>query len=471
MSQKSWPRITVVTPNLNGAAFLEQTLLSIAGQNYPNLEYIVVDGGSTDDSPRILQRHAQHISRLIQGPDRNLYDAVAKGFDTATGDILAWLNSDDLYEPGALHRAAAAFLCYPERHVIYFDSSILKDGWRLQNRPQRPVGYQELMRGHILYQESVFFSRGAYLAAGGLDRTHFRLAGDYDLWLRLAARYPFHYIPQTTSCFRIRPGQLSGNAAHYQREMEIARLLAVQRETQHRPVQSTPPAPPQPGRLTYPLHDEHLPWPVLDTPEVTVHARCPLCRQPPPRLLFTTGAGRIWYHCFACHVAFAINPPARLIRPESFRPFTTTSQLSPRPLYTLLGHLRRASPAEPPLLSGPPPNQIEALFTAPNLDSIWAERYGPAWRYWHHPEVSVVCSFHALQLLASHTGYRLQFLRTVTPTGSLVHSDLQAPHGACPHVTPEAVAAARHLHAPARGAALLWDARGRGDLLVARFTR
>ncbi|MCL4841218.1 MAG: glycosyltransferase [Bryobacteraceae bacterium] len=471
MPQEPWPRITVVTPNLNGAAFLEQTILSVSGQDYPNLEYIVVDGGSTDASLDILQRHSHRISHLIQGPDRNLYDAVARGFDAATGDILAWLNSDDLYEPGALHRAAEAFRSHPERQVIYFNSSILKDGWRLQNRPQHPVGCQELMRGHILYQESVFFTRTAYQSVGGLDRTHFRLAGDYDLWLRLAARHPLHFIPATAACFRIRPGQLSGNPAQYQREMEIARLLAVQREVQHAPVQTTPAATPPSSPFTYPLHDEHLPWPVLDTPEVTVSARCPQCRQPPPRLLFTTGAGRIWYLCSACHLAFAINPPARLIRPESFRPFATTSQLSPRPLYKLLGHFRHTSPVEPPLLGGLPQNLPEAGFAAPNLDSIWAERYGPAWRYWHHPEVSVVYSRNALELLAGRTGQRLHSLRTLTPTASLVHSDLQAPHGACPNVSPVDIIAARHLHAPARGAARLWDTRGRGDLLVARFNK
>lgn len=471
MPQEPWPRITVVTPNLNGAAFLEQTILSVSGQDYPNLEYIVVDGGSTDASLDILNRHSHRISHLIQGPDRNLYDAVARGFDAATGDILAWLNSDDLYEPGALHRAAEAFRSHPERQVIYFNSSILKDGWRLQNRPQRPAGYQELMSGHILYQESVFFTRAAYQSVGGLDRIHFRLAGDYDLWLRLAARHPFHFIPATAACFRIRPGQLSGNPAQYQREMEIARLFAVQREVQHAPVQTTPAATPPSSPFTFPLHNEHLPWPVLDTPEVTVSARCPQCRQPPPRLLFTTGAGRIWYLCSACHLAFAINPPARLIRPESFRPFATTSQLSPRPLYNLLGHLLHTSPVEPPLLGGLPQNLPAAGFAAPNLDSIWAERYGPAWRYWHHPEVSVIYSRQALGRLAGKTGRRLHSLRTLTPTASLVHSDLQAPHGACPNVSPEDITAARHLHAPARGAALLWDARGRGDLLVARFNK
>ena len=275
MPQEPWPRITVVTPNLNGAAFLEQTILSVSGQDYPNLEYIVVDGGSTDASLDILQRHSHRISHLIQGPDRNLYDAVARGFDAATGDILAWLNSDDLYEPGALHRAAEAFRSHPERQVIYFNSSILKDGWRLQNRPQRPAGYQELMSGHILYQESVFFTRAAYQSVGGLDRIHFRLAGDYDLWLRLAARHPFHFIPATAACFRIRPGQLSGNPAQYQREMEVARLLAIQREAHHAPVQTIPADNPASGSFTFPLHNEHLPWPVLDTPEVTVSARCP----------------------------------------------------------------------------------------------------------------------------------------------------------------------------------------------------
>ncbi len=493
MPSEQWPRIAVVTPNLNGGAHLEETILSIVHQNYPNLEYIIVDGGSTDDSLDIIQRHIQRVDLLLQGRDRNIYDALAKGFEAASGEILAWLNSDDLYEPGALFRAAAAFRHHPKRDVVYFEGTILKEGWRLQNRPQRQIGYHDLLRGHILYQECVFFTRHAYHSVDGLDRANFRLAGDYDLWLRLAARYPFHFIPESAGCFRIRPGQLSGDTREYRREMEVARLLAIRRDQHSR----IPPAPSSkrsapPDHLVYPLRDEHLAWPLLTSPRPAGEGRCPLCGTPPARLLFTTACGpetrsaRTWYHCAACDLAFVDPPPGEPAgppRPAPHRPFATCGLLSGRPLYSALGSLARPSGIRVPTDAlNPAPTTLDEFLHAardcphpgiatPNLHSVWAARYGPAWSQWHSPELHAIYSPRALRILAGKIGLRLRNLRTVTPVESLIHSELQAPHGACPGVTPADIARARHLLTPARGAALLWDRLGRGDFLIASLTR
>ena len=99
-----------------------------------------------------------------------MYEGIAKGFDLATGEILAWLNSDDMYEPGVLLRVGSYFARHPHHSVIYFDDTVWKQGWRVANRLQKFVGLAELLRGHILYQASVFFRRSADDRVGGLDR-------------------------------------------------------------------------------------------------------------------------------------------------------------------------------------------------------------------------------------------------------------------------------------------------------------
>ena len=221
-SPPSWPRFTIVTPVLNGARDLRETMLSIIEQDYPNLQYIIVDGGSTDDSLNIVSQYAAHVSRLIQGKDRSLYDAVAKGFDASTGEILAYLNSDDLYHPGILRRIGRLFADHPDWQIIYADDTVWKQGWLVANRPQKQLGLPELLRGHIIPQASAFFRKSAYLAVGGFDRQHLKVAGDHQFWMRLAARYPMHFLPEQASTFRLRPNQLTNDWGRYLAEMHSA---------------------------------------------------------------------------------------------------------------------------------------------------------------------------------------------------------------------------------------------------------
>jgi len=321
------PKITVVTPNRNGGATLRQTFDSVLQQDYPNLEYIVVDGGSADDSHAILEEYRPWLTHILVGTDRTLYDGIAKGFDRSTGEVLAWLNSDDMYEPGILRRVGQVFARHPRWDVIYFDGTVWKQGWRVPNRPQRRVGLPELMAGHMLYQECVFFRRGAYEAVGGLAREGFHLAGDYELWLRLAARYRFHYIPEHAGCFRLRPGQLSANWPAYHAEMVRAR----ERIEKHLPRWFALTA--WPGRLArklinragarrraavYCVCNEHSDWGTVDeAPALPLQrCRCPACGEQPRRLLYTTPdplgrAVRRVYRCQGCNAAFLF-PPHRI---------------------------------------------------------------------------------------------------------------------------------------------------------------
>jgi glycosyltransferase involved in cell wall biosynthesis/SAM-dependent methyltransferase len=220
---RALPSVTVVTPVYNGAATIRETIHSVLSQGYPHLEYIIVDGGSTDGTLSVLDEYRDRLACVISEPDRGMYDAIAKGFARATGTVLAYLNSDDLFEPGALRRVADYFADHPRANVVYHEDTVAVDGWRFPNRPQpRHVDFFKLLDGHILYQDGVFFRRSAYEAVGGVNRA-MKLAGDWDLWVRLARRFAFHKLEGHRSCFRVRAGQLSGDPGRYFAEMRAGR--------------------------------------------------------------------------------------------------------------------------------------------------------------------------------------------------------------------------------------------------------
>jgi len=220
------PQITVVTPVLNGAEHIAETLKSVLRQDYPKLEYIIVDGGSTDETLDIIREYEgknefpQRISLVISEPDQGMYDAIANGFEHATGEIFCYLNADDLFECGGLRSVGEYFSRHPEAQVIYHEDTVLVDGWKYPNvRQPENVNTADLLNAHILFQDGVFFRRTAYGAIGGVRRD-FRLAGDFDLWLRLSANFRFVRRPGHVSCFRLHPNQLSSRMDIYHREMK-----------------------------------------------------------------------------------------------------------------------------------------------------------------------------------------------------------------------------------------------------------
>lgn len=300
------PRITLVTPVLNGGELIEATLRSVLSQDYSDLEYIVVDGGSTDDTLQTIEHVCDDaalpnkITKLISEPDEGMYDAIAKGFSKATGDVLGYLNADDLLEAGALASIGGYFSANPKINVIYHEDAVLVDGWKYPNvRQPRGISTTDLLNKHILYQDGVFFRRSAYEAVGGLRRD-LKLAGDYDLWLRLSLRNRFVRRPGHVSCFRMRPGQLSTDMESYYREMDRARLdfLATRSQAQKflfrisstfRPLRKLLRA----GRLNrnrlfFPMDFGNLPPPQvsLSGPEFG-NARSPIDGKPAERLLFS----------------------------------------------------------------------------------------------------------------------------------------------------------------------------------------
>lgn len=189
------PLVSVITPSFNQAQYLEQTLLSVLEQDYPHLEYFVMDGGSTDGSVEIIQKHASRLAGWVSEKDKGQADAVNKGFSQATGEIVGWLNSDDLYYPGAISSAVKAFQEHPDASIVFSDvNSIDSQGKAFNRMSFGDWKLKDLMCFNIISQPGVFMRRAVLEEAGylGLDY-HYLL--DVELWLRMAAIAEPYYVP------------------------------------------------------------------------------------------------------------------------------------------------------------------------------------------------------------------------------------------------------------------------------------
>jgi hypothetical protein len=198
----SLPRVSIVTPSFNQAAFLEETIQSVLGQDYPDLEYMVIDGGSTDGSLEIIEKYAERLAYWVSEKDNGQADAINKGLARTSGEIVAWLNSDDTYLPGAIQAAVAALQACPECGLVYGDV-LAVDG---QGKPQNLIRYGDwgldgLLQFRIIGQPAVFMRRSILAQAGELD-TRFDYLLDHHLWLRIAKLAPIQYVPQTWATAR-----------------------------------------------------------------------------------------------------------------------------------------------------------------------------------------------------------------------------------------------------------------------------
>ncbi len=201
------PLVSIVTPSFNQAGFLEETIRSVLEQDYPNLEYIIIDGGSTDGSLEIIQKYADRINSWVSEPDRGQTDAINKGFARARGDILAWLNSDDRYRPGAIGEAVAFLKDHPQAGLVYGDANLIDEGGNIIGKfPAAQTDYRKLQRGYVhIPQQSAFFRGELWRKVGPLDAS-FYFAMDYDLWVRLAKCAPLVYHPRLWADFRLHGG-------------------------------------------------------------------------------------------------------------------------------------------------------------------------------------------------------------------------------------------------------------------------
>lgn len=204
------PLVSILTPSYNQGRFLEQTIQSVLTQDYPNLEYLIVDGGSTDSSVEIIRRYVSRLSWWVSEPDQGQTDALNKGFGHATGEIFAWLNSDDTYLPGAVSAAVSCLQAHPEAAMVYADANLVDEDGRLIGRfPSRQTNLKMLLRGSVhISQQTAFFRASAWNQVAPLDPS-FHFAMDYDLWVRLAKIAPLVYTEGDWANFRLHEGSKS----------------------------------------------------------------------------------------------------------------------------------------------------------------------------------------------------------------------------------------------------------------------
>lgn len=216
------PLVSIITPSFNQARYIEATIRSVLSQDYPNIEYIIVDGGSTDETVAIIKKYtlesdsllsvqkqasaiqSRSIAWWVSEKDKGQTDAINKGFARAKGQILAWLNSDDTYEPGAISAAVKYLQEHPEVGMVYGDCNYINEDGRVIGKfGSAQTNYRLLRQGYAhIPQQTMFFRADLWKQVGPLDPS-FYFAMDYDLWTRLAARTVLQYVPQLWANFRL----------------------------------------------------------------------------------------------------------------------------------------------------------------------------------------------------------------------------------------------------------------------------
>jgi glycosyltransferase involved in cell wall biosynthesis len=217
MNLSNYPKISIVTPNFNGSKFLEETILSVISQGYPNLEYIIIDGCSTDESIDIIKKYENNIISWISEPDNGMYDAIQKGFERCTGEILGWINSDDVLQKKSLYTIADIFTNNTQiKWVQGYPTVIDEIGRIVYHRPPRFSKYEFYLKdfhdGIFIQQESTFWTRDLWIKSGGSFSNKYKYAGDFDLWMKFFRVADLYCTNSILGSFRSHSfGQISKN--------------------------------------------------------------------------------------------------------------------------------------------------------------------------------------------------------------------------------------------------------------------
>ena len=222
---RTWPRISVITPSYNQAEFLERTIRSVLSQDYPDLEYIVVDGGSTDGSVEIIKRYADRLAYWVSEPDRGQSHAINKGLQRATGSILGWLNSDDYYLPGALRVVGETLADNSETFAlvghcrrVYASGS---EANLLEGRFEGRLRLLQFWKDYRMPQSSIFWRREVLDQVGLLDESQHYIM-DFDYWARIAEHFDFANVDSVFSCATYHEAAKTGdNYERYEDELGL----------------------------------------------------------------------------------------------------------------------------------------------------------------------------------------------------------------------------------------------------------
>ncbi len=199
----SWPKISIVTPSYNQGQFLERTILSVLNQNYPNLEYIIIDGGSTDGSVEIIKKYEKYLIYWVSELDRGQAHAINKGFKVATGELVGWQNSDDIYLPSAFYKIARKFYENPDADLVFGNKYAIDENENII-RDMRYVSFNRkslLYEGSALSNQTAFWKKELTDKVGVLDE-NFKFCMDYDFWVKAAKNSEFLLLRDYLGCFR-----------------------------------------------------------------------------------------------------------------------------------------------------------------------------------------------------------------------------------------------------------------------------
>jgi len=224
------PLVSIVMPSFNQVRYLETALRSVLEQDYPRIELIVIDGGSTDGSLAVLQRYAPRLASWVSEPDAGQADGINKGLRRATGQIVAWLNSDDVYLPGAIRQAVEALQGYPEAGLVYADGIMVDSDQVLLDRHRyRQLSLADLLSFEVLLQPTVFMRRTMLEQVGYLNDAY-QCILDHELWVRVAAGFPVRHVRSFWALERTHPeAKTIARAADF--VAEARRLLDWARDT------------------------------------------------------------------------------------------------------------------------------------------------------------------------------------------------------------------------------------------------
>jgi len=211
--QEAWPRIALVTPVRNGAAYIEQTMRSVLGQNYPNLEYVVVDGGSTDGTREIIRKYEGQLTGWISEPDQGMYDALNKGFARTSGEIMGWLNAGDLLHVNGLMVVGGVFGTLPQVEWLTGRPTKFSEGGETIEVMDLPRWSRfRFLAGANKYiqQESTFWRRSLWDRAGGKVEARLRAEGDFELWVRFFRYAKLYSVDALIGGYRLHTNALGG---------------------------------------------------------------------------------------------------------------------------------------------------------------------------------------------------------------------------------------------------------------------